>query len=804
MGKNLTFILLLCSLPIYLFGQNTTCSTAFTLSETETCYSVQQSTSNLISSDDIWQFHDLGQDLGSNWKNTLYNDDNWQTGPGFFGYNSSETTTVDYGDSNSDKHPTTYFRNQFSVFNTQDLVNPTIGLLCDDGAIVYLNGEEIIRYNMPMGDINYNTYALSSIGGDLESTYIEFDIDTELFNNGSNTIAVEVHQYEAGSSDLTFGLYLQALVLSNGPAPSCITDSKTPYWFQFTADNTAANIECTSNFNTILTLFSGNCNGLTEMACVNDDLYGFDGETIHTNSLIIGQTYYVRLLTAETEYGKTSGDFCIKLDDYQPLETPINDLCTNAIPLVINDTCVKGNNMAAQFEGPIPSRNERSTNDVWYTFEAPSDGRICLFTNADFSDVITVFESDANGGCSTLTEIYCNDFGQMALLENLSPNQTYFVQVSSFFSSTDGCVCVRASNESITPPTNDLCVNATHLNMGAECTSGSNEYAGFEDDKHSCDLDPQASVWYSFVAPLSGNVRVNTGAQFLHIVSLYEGTCGALTERACIDNPFYCNTYASFENLTPGTTYHLQISSATTPFGHLEGELCVKIEDNPFEPLKAKLKLALEGYYDTTTQKMRTVLANNYIMPIDHPYSSAPWNYTKNECVAAAPNNAVDWLYIELRSSTDIGVTIDKRVAFLRSDGVVIDTDGSEGVTFYNTPSYQDYYIVVYHRSHLGVISSSTVNLPNTSSYDFTTSLSKARGAVQLTEVKSGVFALIAGDFDQNGVINNLDFNLWEANSALVDVYLSADADGNGVITAPDFDLWSKSRSKVGVGELYP
>jgi len=68
---------------------------------------------------------------------------------------------------------------------------------------------------MPGGTINYSTLSTASVGDDDENTFFEFGISTEYLNNGTNTLAVEIHQYAANSSDISFDLELDALFADN-------------------------------------------------------------------------------------------------------------------------------------------------------------------------------------------------------------------------------------------------------------------------------------------------------------------------------------------------------------------------------------------------------------------------------------------------------------------------------------------------------------------------------------------------------------------------------------------------------------
>ncbi len=81
-------------------------------------------------------------------------------------------------------------------------------LLRDDGAVVYLNGTEIYRTNLPSGAIGYSTLASANVSGTAENAFLNFIAPTSLLVPGANVIAVEVHQDFAGSSDISMDLRL--------------------------------------------------------------------------------------------------------------------------------------------------------------------------------------------------------------------------------------------------------------------------------------------------------------------------------------------------------------------------------------------------------------------------------------------------------------------------------------------------------------------------------------------------------------------------------------------------------------------
>ena len=158
-----------------------------------------------------WQYYDFGSYPGANWMNLDYNDLDWSTGYAEFGYgDGDEATVVDFGPDNDEKYITTYFRKVINVDNINGIQSLRFKVLRDDGVLIYLNGDEIIRDNMPEGQILFQTQATSAVSFSDEEEYYEWNIDAGLIDVGENVIAVEVHQSSSSSSDKSFDLELKA------------------------------------------------------------------------------------------------------------------------------------------------------------------------------------------------------------------------------------------------------------------------------------------------------------------------------------------------------------------------------------------------------------------------------------------------------------------------------------------------------------------------------------------------------------------------------------------------------------------
>jgi hypothetical protein len=175
-------------------------------------------TALLVDTGDVWSYLDDGSDQGELWRELDFNDAAWASGPAKLGYgNGNESTIVNFGNNSSYKHITTYFRKEFIFEDGASIQSLALSLLKDDGAVVYLNGIEVHRSNMPDGIISYNTFASSCISGVAESTYEQAYIPDSLIIVGRNVVAVEVHQCSRTSSDLAFDMSLTALISENKP-----------------------------------------------------------------------------------------------------------------------------------------------------------------------------------------------------------------------------------------------------------------------------------------------------------------------------------------------------------------------------------------------------------------------------------------------------------------------------------------------------------------------------------------------------------------------------------------------------------
>jgi len=112
-----------------------------------------------------WRYHDTGKDVATTWHSADYSNTTWKSGSAPLGYGDPWIkTTVSFGADENLKYTATYFRHQFTISADQQFTNLEAFIMRDDGVVLYLNGREIARSNMPSGPVAFTTLASSVIG----------------------------------------------------------------------------------------------------------------------------------------------------------------------------------------------------------------------------------------------------------------------------------------------------------------------------------------------------------------------------------------------------------------------------------------------------------------------------------------------------------------------------------------------------------------------------------------------------------------------------------------------------------------
>ncbi len=180
------------------------------------------STVGLIALADIWRYKDTPADPGADWAANVHPvGGDWKSGAGGIGFESGTTislgTVLNHPNSNSPYVFTYHYEREFDLSTAQLAGLQSLKLRhgFDDGAVVYLNGTEVLRVNMPAGVIDAGTLALGGL--EIDNLSADTTLPTGALLSGSNRISIEVHQEGLGSSDTVFGVELDVEIAGVDP-----------------------------------------------------------------------------------------------------------------------------------------------------------------------------------------------------------------------------------------------------------------------------------------------------------------------------------------------------------------------------------------------------------------------------------------------------------------------------------------------------------------------------------------------------------------------------------------------------------
>jgi len=288
-----------------------------------------------------------------------------------------------------------------------------------------------------------------------------------------------------------------------------------------------------------------------------------DPNTLFLSGLTIGNTYLVRVYNWSSTIFYNTFDICVGT----PPSAPENDECSAAVPLTVNEdlncTEVTNGTIAAATDSGVNTCGGTEDDDVWFSFVATSETHTVSLLNIT-GGTTDLYHAvyDADPGCEALgTALTCSDPNN-STTSGLTVGNTYFVQVYSWTSTAGQTsvfdICIGTPPP---PPANDDCATAETLTVNTDgtctiTTSGTLESSTESSIDPSCDTGTEWDVWYSFVAPSSGNidftVTLGTGNPLEYAVF---DDCAGTTQLYCSD-PL---DGTSLTGLTPGTTYYLMV-----------------------------------------------------------------------------------------------------------------------------------------------------------------------------------------------------------------------------------------------------
>jgi len=259
-----------------------------------------------------------------------------------------------------------------------------------------------------------------------------------------------------------------------------------------------------------------------------------------------------------------------------------------------------------------------------------------------------------------------------------------------------------------------------------------------------------------------------------------------------------------FENTTGNSQFNVTKTNATgsVTFSGSTGDFAGPEYENDENGLvhwtnmdiELDLNVMLEGPYNGSG--MNSILKDKGLVPLAQPFFIMPganWFYTGTESVTSVPPNVVDWVLFEIRDAESAisalgSSTIVQQAAFLLNDGSIVDLDGTSNLFFPDLTYTNGLFPVIWHRNHLGVISSDVMpRIGGIYSWDFTISgAAFSNTGPGQKDLGGGVYGMFGGDINGEQVIDpTTDLPFWKG-GACYKGYLQADVDLNGQVDNKD------------------
>lgn len=164
-----------------------------------------------------WKYLVSATAPAATWKDVAFSDVSWLSGAAELGYGDTDEVTnfgtidIDPLTAGTQRPLVNYFRHSFTVANPAAFTGLTLRVKRDDGAVIYLNGQELWRTAMPAGTITHTTPGNSGTNvPDDGNTWVTQTFTPAQYTllTGTNVITASVHNATTTSGDITFDLGL--------------------------------------------------------------------------------------------------------------------------------------------------------------------------------------------------------------------------------------------------------------------------------------------------------------------------------------------------------------------------------------------------------------------------------------------------------------------------------------------------------------------------------------------------------------------------------------------------------------------
>lgn len=529
--------------------------------------------------------------------------------------------------------------------------------------------------SVPVGS-NANSFVTSSLNNhDIVSCRLTSNYACLIRNlDSSNELKFTVHANNnepCNAIELPVNKACTAQIYSNFGAtktsgvanPTCASTATNDVWFKIKSPLGGKVFMATYSgglTDAVLTLYSGTCNSMVEIGCIDDYLGNKMPEALLENA--VPCDYY---LLRVSRYSGNDGTFGICLTDPSNAANPVikninGSLCAGGSYLFAGKTLTQIGMYSDTIKRPC-----QPDSIVVLTLSNASPVTPDVFISSDLGNnfisgaTVKFTASIANAGINPTYQWFVNNTTIGSNSNSFTTNSlTHGSAIFCILTSSESCVTkAKDTSNTITvnvSANNDEPCTAINLSVNANCTIETFTNNGASTtavaSAPSCALAASKDVWFTFTCPASKSIDVKTfpGTMTDAVITIYGGNCATPIEIDCIDD-LGAKKMPEMElrNYSPGLKYYLRVSQNTGNSGTFG--ICLT---EPQNQKNSKINSRLVSIYPNPNNGYFTVSYSNIkkivVTDISGKTIHCATEITEKECKVKMPKNAKGFYLIQI------------------------------------------------------------------------------------------------------------------------------------------------------------
>ena len=430
--------------------------------------------------------------------------------------------------------------------------------------------------NLPAGNGAFYAIATDDLGGTARSLDVPYLIVPVPGDNLSNAILLTSGAVQTNGSNALASRDKGEPLHAGRPGGKSI-------WYLWTAQTDSTIIISTvgSSFDTLLGVYARNYDGTLRPLGSNDDASGI----APASQLKLNVATEDELLIAIDGAEGATGTFQLHISVLELQGLVPNDQFANASLIGTNRITTSNYNASAEAGEPDHAGN-RPSKSLWWKWTATNAALVTIDTfQSAFDTVLGVYTGDS---LPFLTHVTSNDDAgsttQSRVQFTTMPHVTYYIAVDGY-NGAMGNLTLSFNAGPITAATNDFFAEAATMDGTNWIVAANNRTATREEGEpnHAGNFGGR-SLWWKWVAPISGQVQVSTkGSPTDTLLAVYTGQIRSnltlIAEND--DDPRYMGSSLIHFNASAGATYYIAVDA----YNGIGGDISLALRTTVAAPL---------------------------------------------------------------------------------------------------------------------------------------------------------------------------------------------------------------------------